>query len=52
MKAGRAGLPLAIALSLAFLAQGLLGNRDKSLTWDEPVARAGHSIYIYHFPEP
>ena len=36
MKAGRAGLPLAIALSLAFLAQGLLGNRDKSLTWDEP----------------
>ncbi len=36
MKASRAGLPLAIALSLAFLAQGLLGNRDKSLTWDEP----------------
>jgi hypothetical protein len=36
VKAGRAGLPLAIALSLAFLAQGLLGNRDKSLTWDEP----------------
>ena len=36
MQAGRAGLPLAIALSLVFLAQGLLGNRDKSLTWDEP----------------
>jgi hypothetical protein len=36
VKAGRAGLPLAIALSLVFLAQGLLGNRDKSLTWDEP----------------
>jgi hypothetical protein len=36
VKAGRAGLFLAIALSLAFLAQGLLGNRDKSLTWDEP----------------
>ena len=35
-KPSRAGLPLAIALSLVFLAQGLLGNRDKSLTWDEP----------------
>jgi hypothetical protein len=36
---------LAVALSLVFLAQGLLGNRDKSLTWDEPrYIAAGYAL--------
>jgi 4-amino-4-deoxy-L-arabinose transferase-like glycosyltransferase len=42
-----AGPWIALVLAALFLAQGLLGNRDKSLTWDEPVyITGGHAALL------